>query len=841
MAQVCNGTLGDPIVGAGTDFGSDTKEFGPEIPNTSYKYVTKITDDGQYMIAKNPHNLFNNYWWQDVTDHGKDKDGYIMIVCPRGKGDIFYQANVDNLCPKTTYEFSAYVLNLLKVNGTNPKLRFTIEDKDGQIIKESVSEEITKATEPTWVKCGMLFTIPANMSTIKIKLTNENFGGVGNDMALDDISFRPCGPTLTPLTSNNMQNIKLCEHATAEIDLNVNVTAGYTNPVYQWQIKNGNDWADLPGETNTKTIVKFVNAVEGTYMYHLVAAEQGNMASANCRIVSDPLTITVMPSPKPIASSNSPVCLDTEIKLDVSEGNTFIWTGPNNFTSIEKNPIIRNATVDMSGDYTVTATGANGCSSSSSVNVQVMKVGTNISSTTICQGSSVNLEASGGTSYSWAPSKGLSDPSSAKTTASPDETTTYTVTISNGTCSKTAQVTIKVVDKVQPSTNISSTSICKGSSVNLEASGGTTYLWSPSTGLSDPSNANTTASPDETTTYTVNISNGTCSETAQVTVNVVDKIQPSTNISSISICKGSSVNLEASGGTTYSWFPITGLSDPSSAKTTASPDKTTTYTVSISNGTCSETAQLTVNVDEKVVPSTNISTTSICLGSSINLEASGGTTYSWAPSKGLSDPSSPKTTASPDETTTYTVTISSATCSETAQVTVNVIRNATADAGEDQTILNEQSTTLKGKVTGDDVSYFWTPSDYLDDPNKLNPVANPPKDITYTLHARSNRGCISSVDDVFIKVFTEIKIPTSFSPNGDAINDSWNIPIAEAFSSPKIKVINRYGQLVYQSTGKFKPWDGKSNGKDLPSGSYFYSIYFNSDSKPYTGWIMLIR
>ncbi|WP_133248475.1 gliding motility-associated C-terminal domain-containing protein [Pedobacter yonginense] len=1147
FAQVCTGTLGNPVIGAGTDFGRGEAPIGNAIPNnTNYKYTDGLPNDGEYTIAKTNANVFRGAWWKGFGDHTNYEDGYVMIVNANYEKGIFYQTDVNNLCPNVTYEFSAYILNLLTFDGIDPNVRFTIKN-NGVIIQDVKTENIPEESAAKWVKYGTSFITPPDVGTITLTMTNENPGGLGNDLALDDITFRPCGPTLTPLIANTTLNAKLCEHETAEIDLNVNVTAGYTNPVYQWQIKNGNDWIDLPGETNTKTTIKFVNAVEGTYMYHLLVAEQGNIASANCRIVSDPLTITVMTSPKAIASSNGPVCIGTDIQLNVNDGNSFTWTGPNNFTSTEQNPIIRNTTVDMSGDYTVTATNANGCASSSTVNVQVKKIepkinasqtnickgssvnleasggttyswlptdglsdpssakttaspdqtttytvtisngicaetaqvtvnvvdkvqpstnissttickgssvsleasggttyswlptdglsdpnsanttaspnetttytvtisngicsetaqvtvnvvdkvqpSTNISSTTICKGSGVNLEASGGTTYAWLPTDGLSDPNSAKTTASPDKTTTYTVTISNGSCSETAQVTVNVVDKVQPSTNISSTTICKGSSVSLEASGGTTYSWLPNDGLSDPNSANTTASPDQTTTYIVTISNGICSETAQVTVNVVDKVQPSTNISSTTICKGSGVNLEASGGTTYAWLPTDGLSDPNSAKTTASPDKTTTYTVTISNGSCSETAQVTVNVvdkvqpstnissttickgssvsleasggttyswlptdglsdpssakttaspnetttytvtisngicsetaqvtlnvDDKVVPSTNISTTTICKGSSVSLEASGGTTYSWLPidglsdpssakttaspdktttytitisngscfetaqvtvnvvdkvqpstnissvtvcqgnsvileasggttyswmpTDGLSDPSSAKTTASPDETTTYTVTISNGICSETAQVTVNVNKNATADAGEDQIILNGQSTTLKGKVAGNDVAYYWTPSDYLDDPNKLNPEANPPKDITYTLHARSNSGCISSVDDVFIKVFTEIKIPKSFSPNGDAINDTWDIPVSDAFTNPKVKIINRYGQLVYQSTGKFKPWDGKSDGKDLPSGLYLYSVYFSAGSKPYTGWIMLIR
>lgn len=176
-----------------------------------------------------------------------------------------------------------------------------------------------------------------------------------------------------------------------------------------------------------------------------------------------------------------------------------------------------------------------------------------------------------------------------------------------------------------------------------------------------------------------------------------------------------------------------------------------------------------------------------------------------------------------------------------APLIINVNENAIADAGADQTILAGQKVTLNGKVSGSGTRYYWSPIDYLDDPTKLNPIANPPIDITYTLHAESTLGCNSTTDDVFIKVYPKIVIPNSFTPNGDAINDTWNIPIAQSFTNTTVRVTNRYGQLVYQSTGEFKPWDGKYKGIDLPSAAYFYTVNFNNGFGNYSGWIMLIR
>jgi len=310
-----------------------------------------------------------------------------------------------------------------------------------------------------------------------------------------------------------------------------------------------------------------------------------------------------------------------------------------------------------------------------------------------------------------------------------------------------------------------------------------------------------------------------------------------------SICTGNTLQLNASGGTSYSW---TGPNQfTSTEKSPSIPNATKVieglYTVQVTAKGCTSKAQVEVHILDPIVITTNATTATICEGKSVQLTASGGTSYFWQPSKGLSDPQIPDPIASPTENTTYTVRVANDVCSETAEITVNVNKKAKADAGADQKILTGQKINLNGKSSGDDVSYYWTPTDYLDDPTKLNPVASPTQDITYTLNVVSNSGCTSSTDDVLIKVYPKVIIPNTFSPNGDGINDTWNIPAAESFPNPVIKVTNRYGQLVYQSTGAFKPWDGKMNGKDLPPAVYYYTVYLNEDFKTYSGWVMLMR
>ncbi|RZL61861.1 MAG: gliding motility-associated C-terminal domain-containing protein, partial [Pedobacter sp.] len=182
--------------------------------------------------------------------------------------------------------------------------------------------------------------------------------------------------------------------------------------------------------------------------------------------------------------------------------------------------------------------------------------------------------------------------------------------------------------------------------------------------------------------------------------------------------------------------------------------------------------------------------------------------------------------------------VSNGACSQTQEVTITVLKNANASAGDDKKLLVGQSVVLNGAAIGDDITYSWLPTDYLDDPTKVNPVATPPTDITYTLTVISD--CNTSTDDVFVKVYPKIEIPNTFTPNGDGINDTWNIPSISAFEKPKLQVINRNGQLVYE-TRNAEPWDGKSDGKNLPVGVYYYNLYLNEDFKLYSGWVMLTR
>jgi len=232
----------------------------------------------------------------------------------------------------------------------------------------------------------------------------------------------------------------------------------------------------------------------------------------------------------------------------------------------------------------------------------------------------------------------------------------------------------------------------------------------------------------------------------------------------------------------------------------------------------------------------------ICLGKSVILNAFGGPfTYQWSPALGLSNTNTANPTASPVVTTTYTVLVSNGSCSENVPVTIYVIPKPTVDAGADQTILSGDKAQLNGTVTGSNLQYRWSPVTYLDDPNILNPVASPPSDITYTLTVTSALGCFMVSDDVSIKVSAKIVVPNTFTPNGDGVNDTWDVAALATYPNCLVSVFTRTGVLVFKTVGYSKPWDGKYKGKLVPFGIYYYAIDLKDGTKPLTGWLSIIK
>ena len=187
-----------------------------------------------------------------------------------------------------------------------------------------------------------------------------------------------------------------------------------------------------------------------------------------------------------------------------------------------------------------------------------------------------------------------------------------------------------------------------------------------------------------------------------------------------------------------------------------------------------------------------------------------------------------------------TYTFSTATCTESITRTITVHESPVAAAGRNLEVLAGGQIMLPAQVEGGQLTYRWSPSTGLDDPQVLNPTASPQDDTEYVLTATSAEGC--SVKTTFkVIVLKELELTNTFTPNGDGVNDYWTIANLHTYPGATVQIFNRYGQTVFNSQGYPSPWDGKMNGEHLPVGTYYYLINPRNGLKVISGSITIIR
>jgi len=460
----------------------------------------------------------------------------------------------------------------------------------------------------------------------------------------------------------------------------------------------------------------------------------------------------------------------------------------------------------------------------------------NFTSSSFCLGSLTaftNTSNSTAASWSWNFGDPTSAPSDTSSLQNPSHlyssAGTYTVTLIAWNVCQADTVTQTITVTPLPLANAGpNTTICSGTSVTLNATGGTNYTWS-----NGQSTASISVTPSATTTYSVIVSVGSCSDTASVTVSVTPT--PAAVVSgNATICSGSSTVLTASGGGNYTWN-----TGSTTAAINVSPSATTTYSVVVSVGSCADTATTTVTI----APSPTITVTgntTICQGDTTTLTAFGGTNYGWSTGAITSS-----ITVSPASSSGYTVTASNPNgCSQTQTVTVSTI-GLTATITAIPVIITWGGNSQLSAAGGG--TYQWTPTTGLSCTTCANPIATPSVTTNYCVVVINANGCTDSACvtiNVDMPDSSDLFIPNVFSPNGDGTNDVFAIK-AYGFKNYHLEIFDRWGVRLFETTYQKNYWDGHAaNGLAAPQGTYFYILKLTDNKEKqntYKGFLTLLR
>ncbi len=438
--------------------------------------------------------------------------------------------------------------------------------------------------------------------------------------------------------------------------------------------------------------------------------------------------------------------------------------------------------------------------------------------TSVCPGQGVQILASGGTTYSWSPATGLSCTNCPNPTASPSANTQYVVTVDNGVCVGYDTVNVSVLNTGFADAG-NDTAVCYGSQVQLNGSGGGTYSWIPVLGLSCINCPNPILFAQSTTEYVLTVQNSGCADTDTVTVQVsntpVAVVSPDT-----SICSGSSTQLVASGGDTYQWSPTASLSSFNTATPIASPTVTTTYSVTVSNLCGTDSAHVKVTVTGSIAITVSPDTT-LCSGASMELSASGGTAFNWSPATGLSCTGCPNPTATPSNSTTYTVNVTDQQgCTGTDSITVNITPGPTAAilASANQIC---QGDTVDFLASGG-VSYSWTPNYQISDATINKPNVFPDTTTTYTVTVTDTAGCTGTADHTIV-VFPN-PAPPVIQNNGNLLSISQGFSQFQwLLNGDSISGATQYSYLALQD-GNYTVRVVDANGCSAQSETFTHTV-----------------
>ena len=528
-----------------------------------------------------------------------------------------------------------------------------------------------------------------------------------------------------------------------------------------------------------------------------------------------------------VTVNNASICEGVTTVLNAGGAVTYNWSPANTLSAATGSSVTAFATNPT--QYVVTGVDANGCSASAVAVVNVNpapQIGVNNGAPSACFGSAVTMVAGGANAFEWMPGAGLSQTTGSVVVVSPVSSTTYTLVGTNAFgCADTLLIPFSVL--ALPTAVVGpDAQICQGYSVQLDAAATGSVTWAPAGTLDNSTVNNPLATPAQTTTYSMTVTgaNGcTASDALVVTVINSDDIEVT---GGEVVCFGSSALLQATGGYDYTWTPAIYLDNTTGSEVTTTPLETVTYTVTANAALgCPVTDTIVVTVKMPIEVDAGAGA-QICYGEAYQLSAYGnGLTYEWTPAASLDNPFVPFPMATPETTTTYTVTSTDNGCfTDTATAVVIVNAQSTLTLAATQvSVVAGAGQQLFAQGTG---TFAWSPPAGLSCTDCPDPIANPTHPTTYTVTLTDSSGCRSE-DTVSLEFLCDengIYIPNAFSPNGDNKNDVFRIRGYGIKEVTVFRVFSRWGELVFETTNAEEGWDGTFKNQPMFPAVYVYYV-----------------
>ncbi|MEO7309921.1 MAG: PKD domain-containing protein [Chitinophagaceae bacterium] len=405
-------------------------------------------------------------------------------------------------------------------------------------------------------------------------------------------------------------------------------------------------------------------------------------------------------------------------------------------------------------------------------------------------------------------------------------------------CVETLVKPLEVLSRPPLNLAFKDTLICSIDTLQLIAGSAGTYVWTPNFRILNRFTATPLVYPQDTMTYYVTVTDGGCTNSDSVKINVLDFITVDAG-KDTTICRTDSLQLRpVSQGLQYQWTPIATLNNPNLKFPIARPGAAAAvYYVTANLGKCQ--ARDSVTITTIPYPGANAGAdTSICFNTMAALHGSiMGATFGWSPANILSNATTLNPTVRLSASRSFVLTVFDVLgCPKPGRdtVLVNVLPPLKTFAGNDTSVVTDQQLVFQLPDIPLVTVYRWSPPFGLSNPSIHNPtllitreMLSPGQEsILYTLTTSTAIGC-KETDNVLVKVFItgpSIFVPSGFTPNGDGKNDVIRPILAGMRSLDRFDVYNRLGQLVFSTKTIDKGWDGKIKGEPQPASAFVYNV-----------------